>query len=56
MILRRALRLAAENAALRRRNQQLARDSELLGLMARDRTVALQFIRTAHAIDKQETR
>lgn len=68
-----ALRLAAENAALRRENRELTyrlvhaqqecerlhvslqrtrRDSDLLALMARDRKVALEFIRTAHAIDR----
>lgn len=32
--------------------QRTRRDSDLLALMARDRKVALEFIRTAHAIDQ----
>lgn len=34
---------------------QMRRDCDLLALMSRDRRAALEFIRTAHDIDSQET-
>lgn len=39
---------------LSRKLEQTRRDADLLSLMARDRAAALEFVRTAHAIELLE--
>lgn len=50
----RLLRSTVECERLHVTLQRVTRDAQLLGLMARDRQVALEFLRTAHDIDNQQ--
>lgn len=45
-------RLAHQNRVLAGKLQQAHRDADLLALLARDRVTALEFLRSAHDIDR----